>query len=236
MSAQSPTTASRTRAHVRSPRGPQPDLGVVGSAGAGSGDPTPLPWFENLSEGHRHRGFHHVWPTHFTRSVENQLDYAHLPYVHRTTLGRVVKGELTPEIAATPQRVWWSMRKGDGYVEFRLPNVWQNRITPTFALSLCFIPVDDGHTELILRTHARSAVARLPVVGAMFMWLSTLLNRIVLAQDRHVVLTQSPLDATLATDETLVASDRAIRWFRDQIPSHGWSLQHRMVSPNTVNN
>lgn len=195
---------------------------------------TPLPWFENLAEGYVQRGFHEVWPTHFTRSVENQLDYAHIPYVHRTTLGRVVKAGAVPEVAATPQRIWWSMRKGESYVEFRLPNVWQNRIAPSFALTLCFVPVDDGHTELILRTHARSTVARLPVAGPLFMWLSTLLNRVILGQDRHVVLTQAPLDAMLATDEILVGSDRAIRWFREQVAAQGWSLTRKTASPNAA--
>lgn len=193
---------------------------------------TPLPWFENLSEGYVQGGFHDVWPTHFTRSVENQLDYAHIPYVHRTTLGRLVKAGATPELVATPQQIGWSMRKGEGSIEFRLPNVWQNRISPTFALSLCFVPVDDGHTELILRTHLRSAVARTPVVGSLLLWLSSLLNRIILAQDRHVVLTQSPLDARLATDEALVGSDRAIRWFREQIVAQGWSMTPEAASPD----
>ena len=191
----------------------------------------PLPWFENLAEGYVVRGFREVWPTHFTRAVENQLDWAHLPYVHRTTIGRFVKpGAPCPEFVTTSQRIFWSASQGDTWVEFRFPNVWQNRISATFTLSLCFVPVDAGHTELILRTHARSAFAKMPLIGHLFMWLSGRLNRAILAQDRAVVLSQAPLDALLANDEVLVGSDDAIRWFRGQLDLRGWTPPRHAAS------
>jgi len=47
-----------------------------------------IPWFEELREPDFSFSWSiHDWAQHFTRCVENQLDYAHLPFIHRTTIG-----------------------------------------------------------------------------------------------------------------------------------------------------
>lgn len=35
------------------------------------------------------------WNCHWTRAMENMLDFPHLPYVHRTTIGRFVRAKMT---------------------------------------------------------------------------------------------------------------------------------------------
>lgn len=189
-------------------------------------DEKPLPWFEDLSEGYAVGGLRARWATHFSRAVENQLDWAHLPYVHRTTIGRFVREDSpAPDVECTPERIAWGASGGGASIEFRFPNIWQNRIQPSFALSLCFVPVDDGQTDLILRSHISSVAARLPFIGRVVLALTGLLNRLILAQDRRVVLSQTPRDSACAHHEMLVGSDRAIRFFRAQMASRGWAWE-----------
>ena len=47
-----------------------------------------IPWFDDIDEGF---GFYTVkqrWTTHYSRAIENQLDVAHLPFVHSNSIGR----------------------------------------------------------------------------------------------------------------------------------------------------
>ena len=47
----------------------------------------PVPFFPSLETGWRHGTVIADWPVHYTRAIENQLDVAHLAFVHRTTIG-----------------------------------------------------------------------------------------------------------------------------------------------------
>lgn len=40
--------------------------------------------------------YHEVWNAHWTRVIENLMDYAHLPYVHRTSFGDEIVKNSTP--------------------------------------------------------------------------------------------------------------------------------------------
>ena len=176
-------------------------------------------WFENLQGRPLARHVLRVtWPTHFTRAVENQLDYAHLPYVHRRTIGRFARVGAQPRVECHQHGIRWDFGEGrPGFIEYRFPNLWQNCIRPGVSITLAFVPVDEGHTDLYLCSHLASMAARLPGLGPILGWLVNRLNRMVLDEDRRVVLTQAPLDSLEATDEILVGSDRAIRWFRKQV-------------------
>ena len=47
-----------------------------------------IPFFEELKEGFPYGGFSETWAVHYSRAIENQLDVVHLPFVHKTTIGR----------------------------------------------------------------------------------------------------------------------------------------------------
>jgi len=47
-----------------------------------------IPFFEELKEGFSYGGFSETWNVHYTRAIENQLDVVHLPFVHKTTIGK----------------------------------------------------------------------------------------------------------------------------------------------------
>lgn len=48
----------------------------------------PIPFFEELKSGFTYGQISETWAVHYTRAIENQLDAVHLPFVHKTTIGR----------------------------------------------------------------------------------------------------------------------------------------------------
>lgn len=51
----------------------------------------PIPWFSNIPSRLAYLESKHHWKCHYTRCIENQLDFAHLPFVHSKTIGRAKK-------------------------------------------------------------------------------------------------------------------------------------------------
>ena len=45
-------------------------------------------FFDELKEGFAYGEFCENWNVHYSRTIENQLDVVHLPFVHATTIGR----------------------------------------------------------------------------------------------------------------------------------------------------
>jgi phenylpropionate dioxygenase-like ring-hydroxylating dioxygenase large terminal subunit len=192
-----------------------------------------LPWFEQLGEQWHHYTIAVDWPVHYTRAIENQLDVAHLPFVHRTTIGgggrTLVEGPYV-EASAAGIRVWPSNRK-DGPVrdmaelaaaaagkepglEFRYPGIWLLNIGPRFKNFIAFVPINEHTTRYYLRVYHQ--------IGPGFTarplgWLMSLSNRFILNQDRRVVVTQVPASSEAAIDDRLVGADRAINEFRKQL-------------------
>ena len=84
--------------------------------GTAEPDPPVPPFFPGL-DGFRSSTLVDRWPVHYSRVIENQLDLAHLPFVHRTTIGRgnrtivngprtVLEGDWDMGIAADIVRAW----------------------------------------------------------------------------------------------------------------------------------
>lgn len=176
---------------------------------------TELPWFSELDNRYAYSQIEQNWSCHFSRCVENQLDYAHLPYVHRTTIGRFgfdprvkVDFELSTErIKFTPT--------GKAFIEFLFPNIWRNYINSDFQLVLAFAPVSEEETKLYLRAYFKHL--NFPVVRSIAGVFFNITNTIILNQDKSVVLNQRPIDSLNEEEleENLFPSDRAIKHFRD---------------------
>ena len=175
----------------------------------------PLPWFSDLPELLHMTRTEETWPVHFTRSVENQLDYAHLPFVHRTSIGRFAQIGTEPKHEITPDRLkWYFDQTTAAGIEFVYPNIWLNLISKKYFLTLAFVPVEEGQTKLYLRSHRASLT--LPPFSWIMDAFDRFLNRWILGQDRRVVLSQEPFDSREAKDQ-LVGSDRFIRAFREWV-------------------
>ena len=185
---------------------------------------------DSLSYG---RAYDH-WNAHYSRVIENQLDAAHLPFVHYNTIGRghrtIVDGPffqwldgdmfyvfvhnrvedgtppLKPEQMPTPDPV------KDFKLEFIFPNLWQNYIDEKVRIMVAFVPVDQENTILYLRFYQK--FMRVPLLRELITRLSTPLNLIITHQDRRVVVTQQPKASALKIGEQLFQADRPIVEYR----------------------
>ena len=191
-----------------------------------------LPFFALLQQGWQHYTVSTQWPVHYTRAIENQLDVAHLPFVHRTTIGAggrtLVEG---PYVEADERgvRVWVSNHVDDGRtlrtqpqlaaafqghepsLDLRFPGCWLLSISPVFKNFLAFVPVNERCTRYYLRSYFRFGPRWL---ARPLGWLISLSNRYILGQDRRVVITQTPADSGDAHHDQLTGADRAIAQFR----------------------
>lgn len=190
------------------------------------------PWFEAL-QGDWHQDTTTVdWPVHYTRAIENQLDVAHVAFVHRTTIGRggrsLVEG---PYVEASDNRirVWVTNRVDDGAaprpqeelatraagrppsLDFLFPGLWLLHISDRLHNLIAFVPVNAGCTRYYLRSCHRIGPAWL---ARPFSWLLRASNRYVLRQDRAVVVTQTPASSVGVTGDRFISADRAIVQYR----------------------
>jgi phenylpropionate dioxygenase-like ring-hydroxylating dioxygenase large terminal subunit len=196
-------------------------------------DLQPPRFFDDIDDSFSYGRAYDPWDAHYSRVIENQLDVAHLPFVHYNTIGRgnrtLVDGPVvqwdggdkfifyvynrvddgTPprrpeEITPNPARDFW--------LAFIFPNLWQNHIAEDVRVLAAFVPVDDGHTILYLRFYQR--FVRMPLLRDIFNWLSMPSNRYIAHQDRRVVTTQQPKPSALTTNEQLIQADRPIVEYR----------------------
>jgi phenylpropionate dioxygenase-like ring-hydroxylating dioxygenase large terminal subunit len=176
-------------------------------------DATPPPWFEEIDRRYTYSHTKHLWPIHFSRSVESQLDYAHLPYVHARNIGRGFDPSRPVALEADGRRIRMTMDPvQNSYFELRMGNLWKLNITEKMKQVIAFVPVDERRTMLYLRTY--HAFTALPVVRNIVAWILSPFNFYILKQDRDVVRTQTPHNVLWAHDERLMPSDRAIQAFR----------------------
>ncbi|MCA9608912.1 MAG: aromatic ring-hydroxylating dioxygenase subunit alpha [Myxococcales bacterium] len=181
----------------------------------GDGDPVGEPsFFDVLADGFSYAELTSRWHTHYTRAVENQLDFTHLPFVHRTSIGRGMAPRVEVEMDVSPShiRAWLAGNGPKVAVEWRAPNVWTLELSPTLVQFLAFIPVDETHTDLLCRAYQRQV--RIPGIRALYDWVSVQTNRWILGQDQAVVETQRPYEAQLGMAELLVPSDSPITEYR----------------------
>jgi len=191
-----------------------------------------LPFFKELRQGFSYGGFSEVWPVHYTRAVENQLDVVHLPFVHATSIGRgnktlvngpVVKWEenlmtfyvdnqvdngKTLPLKATEIEDY----KNLFHLQFQMPNTWQNIISDDIRIVAIFVPIDDGHTKIYLRFYQK--FMKIPILKQLINKMSNISNKYILHQDRKVVLTQIPNKTELKMTENLIQGDAPIIEYR----------------------
>jgi phenylpropionate dioxygenase-like ring-hydroxylating dioxygenase large terminal subunit len=197
-------------------------------AWSGPGDPDdgPIPFFDD-AEQFDWRGSQFIvpWEVHYTRSVENQLDYAHLAFVHHNTIGRMAKVEVDVTVEVDGRTIRTHVEDGQAGIEFIGPNVWRLNLQPNLFNFLAFAPVDDDHMIYYLRTYQR--LVRIPGLSWLACRASSLFNPVILRQDHRVVRTQTPRISSLDNGELYVKSDRAL------IAYLRWREQGRSARPAT---
>ncbi len=190
-----------------------------------------IPFFKELRQGYSYSSFSETWPVHYTRAVENQLDVVHLPFVHASTIGKgdktlvngpVVEWEndlMTFYVINETDQGQTPLKpneipdyKRHFHLQLQMPNTWQNIISDQVRIVAAFAPVDEDNTHIYLRFYHR--FGQFPVAKQLIGLMSQLSNRIILHQDRRVVLTQVPLKTELKMDEKLIQGDLPILEFR----------------------
>ena len=200
------------------------------------GEPQPdyplLPWFESIGEDFAYATLHDTWPTHYSRVIENQLDAVHVPFIHRTTIGRsqrmVIHGPLSTLESDDLLNIWVYSEEDIGQVakkpselpppsrhpslQFHFPNLWQNWIADDLRVVLAFAPIDEENTRLYLRFYQK--IVQVPVLRSIFCNLGNLANLMIERQDRWVVITQRPKRSDLRGGEILIPGDGPIILYR----------------------
>ena len=202
----------------------------------------PVPWFDNIDESkYSISSIRDLWHSHYSRAIENQLDVVHLPFVHKTTIGRgnatLVNGPLY-RINQIPgglrMDLWYDNQIDQGQaplrptempeptrpslIQFIFPNLWQNRLSDKLRLMIAFAPIDATNSLLYIRNY--QAIVRAPIGRQIFDAISLVGNFIIERQDRRVVITQEPKRSELRMGEKLIPGDAPIieyRRLRDEL-------------------
>lgn len=190
-----------------------------------------IPFFEDLKKDFSYGGFSEIWGVHYTRAIENQLDVVHLPFVHKTTIGNGNKTLVNGPVVKWKENLMTFYVKNEedkGQIsqrpdeikeyetlfslQLQMPNLWQNRISDKVRITAVFAPIDEEHTKIYIRFYQR--FMRLPILKQGIHSLSNLANKVILHQDRRVVITQLPKKSGLLIGENLVQGDLPIIEYR----------------------
>jgi len=191
-----------------------------------------VPFFQELTKDFVYGGFSEVWPVHYTRAVENQLDVVHLPFVHGDSIGRGNKTLVNgPVVTWDDQRMTFYVHNqtDDGKtiplkadeipdyekyfsLQFQMPHPAQNKIRDKVRIVAVFGPIDETNTRIYLRFYQSFMTAW--GLRDMVNFFSTFANKHVLHQDRDVVVNQRPIKSELTMGENLIKGDAPILNFR----------------------
>ena len=108
----------------------------------------PIPFFDTAGTTWAGSQVTKQWPVHYTRAVENQLDWAHLAFVHATTIGRFAPVNVDDLVTTVDgARIHSTLPDQGSGLTFIGPNVWQLVLSPKLFNFLAFVPIDDGHVQ-----------------------------------------------------------------------------------------
>jgi len=173
------------------------------------------------------------WKTHYSRAMENQLDVAHLAFVHRKSIGRGWK-----TVSDGPRLTWTHPNRfrvdvynrhengepaklpkdvpekpaNTQHLDLIFPNLWQNYLTDKLRIVVAFVPVDNENNLLYLRLYQKFLT--IPLLSSLFNRLFMPMNVKILHEDRRVVETQVPKVSGPDTGEKLFMADMPIAQYR----------------------
>ncbi|MBC7998256.1 MAG: aromatic ring-hydroxylating dioxygenase subunit alpha [Leptolyngbya sp.] len=177
------------------------------------GEATEKPeWFEELNDDFAWSQYSSQFPCHITRCIENQLDYAHLPFIHATTIGgNFDLNGIDSNFELDDKTIKLQLKTG--YFKFKFPNIWTLQILPErFHQFIAFVPVDAQNTLLYVRAYQKFST--FPGIRQMLGLILNIQSQQILQQDRRVVLSHPAYSSSLAEHEKLYPSDQGIAWFR----------------------
>jgi phenylpropionate dioxygenase-like ring-hydroxylating dioxygenase large terminal subunit len=177
-------------------------------------------------------GFKDHWNVHYSRAIENQLDVVHVPFVHKTTIGRGNKTLVHGPVVTLEKELltfYVNNVEDDGrtvplkadeikdytrlfHLQFHFPNIWQNFISEKIRAFAAFVPVDEENTIIYIRYYQN--LVRIPLLKGLMNYIGKISSLIILRQDKRVVLTQIPKKTALKMGEILIPGDSPIIEYR----------------------
>jgi phenylpropionate dioxygenase-like ring-hydroxylating dioxygenase large terminal subunit len=190
------------------------------------------PFFFSELKGFSYSSFKDHWNVHYSRAIENQLDVVHVPFVHKTTIGRGNKTLVNgPVVIRDNELITFYVNniKDDGktiplkpdeiidyhdlfHLQFHYPNIWQNYISDKIRAFAAFVPVDEENTVIYIRYYQN--LTRIPLLKEFMNFIGKISSIIILRQDKRVVVTQLPKKSGLKIDERLIMGDNPIIEYR----------------------
>jgi phenylpropionate dioxygenase-like ring-hydroxylating dioxygenase large terminal subunit len=172
-----------------------------------------------LRPGVRVSGFAVEWKTHWTRAMENMLDWPHLPFVHTKTIGRSMVGQSASRMDITWDEEPWGARTRiaidgkaqEASLDLRWPNQMNLHISPPGKLMIMMVacvPVDGERTRLLV-TMARDFMTS-PIFDPFFHWA----NARIASEDKEVVESSFPVEIPPPGEERSVRTDGPTLAFR----------------------
>lgn len=191
-----------------------------------------IKFFSDLDNSFSYATVADPWKIHYSRAIENQLDVAHLPFVHYNTIGKGNKRLVNGPIVLLEDdnlRLWSNNQVDDGKtiplkaeqmdksdsmasLHFIYPNKWQLHVAEKMRVAVVFAPVDEENTILYLRYYQKFIT--LPVIKNLIAYLGSKSNLIIAHQDRRIVETQVPKKSDLTMNEKLFQADNPIIQYR----------------------
>jgi phenylpropionate dioxygenase-like ring-hydroxylating dioxygenase large terminal subunit len=165
--------------------------------------------------------YEETWNTHWTRAMENMLDNAHVPFVHRRSFGGQMRSKMRKDSLLTMEidpRPWGASFSHDfdgeirrDFLSWRRPNGMELHLPFPFGevrLHVYCVPMGGNQTRMILvnaRNYLRGkTISRLLDRG----------NGKILSEDRSVVESAQPPEVPPPGEELSVASDGPTLHFR----------------------
>jgi phenylpropionate dioxygenase-like ring-hydroxylating dioxygenase large terminal subunit len=101
---------------------------------------------------------------------------------------------------------------GSFYLHFRWPNIWQLHLAEGARIFVAFSPVDENHTVLYARFYQK--FVRVPLLRSIVNYFGNVSSKVILKQDKRVVVTQVPKKTWLNMGENLFQADLPIVYYR----------------------
>lgn len=193
---------------------------------------TNIDFFNELEDGFGYSTLKDVWDVHYSRAIENQLDAVHVPFVHKTTIGAggktIINGPVVIRVDKL-LRMYVDTAKDDGYtvnktqdqienyedlfqLQFLYPNLWQNIISKKVRVFAAFAPINDEKTMIYIRFYQK--ITTIPLLNSFILLLGKIFSKIILNQDKRVVISQVPKKSQLYMQEKLIHGDIPIIEYR----------------------
>jgi phenylpropionate dioxygenase-like ring-hydroxylating dioxygenase large terminal subunit len=165
-------------------------------------------------------GFTIDWNTHWTRALENMLDFPHLPFVHTGSIGKAWRrpaenGRMDMIFAEQPWGATTTVKINGadepGKLDYRFPNMMVLHIPmPIFSLKLMIacVAIDDENTRMVVISMRNFLKPRI------FDWIFARMNRRVASEDKPILETSWPIEAPEPGREKSVRTDQPTLHFR----------------------